>query len=1072
MRIHRVRYIKCLTVLLVFLSILQAEKTFAQTYPPRPIVYGVNPFLPRIYGYDTTQNWSRVITIQPFISGFTITSFGGLAFDPCTYQTYATATFAGLGEISHLVKMDLTTGVCINVGSLGDNFASIQFDRNGNLYGVTDDAATDPEQFYAINKTNASKTLLTALGNGGTGEVIAYNRYDDLMFHFSGDNIVVYEKFSKSSPYTITGITSGPPGIEIYGALCLGPNKFIVIDYSSGFRYVDTLGNFSAPFGNEFELVRGLVMPPVFSTNKTTVCKDENFSIANAAANGYTITYDWGDGTPPAVIQPGTVVTHAYTTTGLKNIAITLSDSYCGSLLYTNIVVNVVTPIIANAGPDKATCGATPVTLEGNNISGASWTGGAGTFNPNRNAFNATYTPTVSEIGTVITLTWSAPGACASSTDNMTVTVSTPATANAGPDRIVCGTTTASLNATPSSGATWTGGLGAFNPNRNFANATYTPALSEVGTTVTLTWNVPDPDGPGPCNGVTDNMTVKANASYTANAGPDQTSCGTAPVTLAANTAPSGSWLGGIGAFFPSRNVPNAVFTPLPQEVGTTVTLTWVVADPDGPSEPCVGSSDQMNVTIVSNAAANAGPDQLFCGLQTATLAANTTAGGNWTGGLGTFNPNRASANAIYTPAPSESGTIVSLTWNIPDPDGGGACVATSDLMTITYGNGVSANAGPDQVVCGAQAVSLSANVITGGNWIGGAGTFSPNRNTANATYTPALGEVGSTVMLTWVVPDPDGSGSCTGASDQMGITLNTPVAANAGADVLVCGAVPIPLFANNASGGNWTGGAGTFSPNRNSFNATYTPAGSEIGNTITLIWNVSDPDGSGPCTAASDGMSITINNPVLANAGPDKSSCGNGSVILAATAASGGNWTGGAGTFNPGRNAYNAIYTPAVSEFGTTITLTWNLPDPDASGPCLSSNDAMTITVYNPAIANAGTDQAICGNVSVTLAANAGVGGNWTGGIGIFNSDRTVPNATYSPALSEIGTTVTLTWNLPDPDGAGPCSATTDAMTISFSSAVTANAGADQSICGGIPVTLNGNTVNGGNWTGGNGIF
>jgi hypothetical protein len=487
----------------------------------------------------------------------------------------------------------------------------------------------------------------------------------------------------------------------------------------------------------------------------------------------------------------------------------------------------------------------------------------------------------------------------------------------------------------------------------------------------------------------------------------------------------------------------------LPQEVGTTVTLTWVVADPDGPSEPCVGSSDQMNVTIGSNVAANAGPDQFFCGSQTATLAANTAAGGNWTGGLGTFSPNRNFANATYTPASFELGTVVSLTWNIPDPDGGGACTATSDLMTITYGNPASANAGPDQAICGAVPVSLSANVVVGGNWVGGAGTFSPNRNTANATYIPLAGEVGSTVILTWVVPDPDGGGSCTGTSDQMGITMNFPVTANAGADVIVCGTAPIPLFANNAPGGNWTGGAGTFSPNRNSFNATYTPAGSETGNTITLIWNVPDPDGSGPCTAISDGMTITINNAVSANAGPDKTSCGNGTVILAATAAAGGNWTGGAGTFNPGRNAYNAIYTPAVSEFGTTITLTWNIPDPDASGPCLSSNDAMTITVYNPAIANAGTDQAICGNVSVTLAANAGVGGNWTGGIGIFNSDRTVPNATYSPALSEIGTTVTLTWNLPDPDGAGPCSATTDAMTITFSSPVTANAGADQSICG-----------------------
>jgi hypothetical protein len=31
-----------------------------------------------------------------------------------------------------------------------------------------------------------------------------------------------------------------------------------------------------------------------------------------------------------------------------------------------------------------------------------------------------------------------------------------------------------------------------------------------------------------------------------------------------------------------------------------------------------------------------------------------------------------------------------------------------------------------------------NANTTTGGNWTGGAGTFNPDRNTANATYTPA----------------------------------------------------------------------------------------------------------------------------------------------------------------------------------------------------------------------------------------------------------------------------------------------------------------------------------------------
>jgi hypothetical protein len=76
--------------------------------------------------------------------------------------------------------------------------------------------------------------------------------------------------------------------------------------------------------------------------------------------------------------------------------------------------------------------------------------------------------------------------------------------------------------------------------------------------------------------------------------------------------------------------------------------------------------------------------------------------------------------------------------------------------------------------------VTLAANATTGGNWTGGAGTFNPNRNTANAIYTPAAGEVGSTVTLIWNVPDPDGAGPCTAATDQMTITVNAAVVANA----------------------------------------------------------------------------------------------------------------------------------------------------------------------------------------------------------------------------------------------------------------------------------------------------
>jgi hypothetical protein len=62
---------------------------------------------------------------------------------------------------------------------------------------------------------------------------------------------------------------------------------------------------------------------------------------------------------------------------------------------------------------------------------------------------------------------------------------------------------------------------------------------------------------------------------------------------------------------------------------------------------------------------------------------------------------------------------------------------ASSDAMTVTVNTSTVANAGTDKAICGVSTTTLSANAVTGGNWTGGAGTFSPSRNAANAIYTP-----------------------------------------------------------------------------------------------------------------------------------------------------------------------------------------------------------------------------------------------------------------------------------------------------------------------------------------------
>ncbi|NUO03119.1 MAG: choice-of-anchor D domain-containing protein, partial [Saprospiraceae bacterium] len=88
-------------------------------------------------------------------------------------------------------------------------------------------------------------------------------------------------------------------------------------------------------------------------------------------------------------------------------------------------------------------------------------------------------------------------------TETATVTESTPATADAGGPYSTCGTTPVNISATANGAGMWSGGLGSF-ASATSANTTYTPAMSELGTTVMLTWTTNDPDGPDACTSVSD----------------------------------------------------------------------------------------------------------------------------------------------------------------------------------------------------------------------------------------------------------------------------------------------------------------------------------------------------------------------------------------------------------------------------------------------------------------------------------------------------------------------------------------------------------------------------------------
>lgn len=150
----------------------------------------------------------------------------------------------------------------------------------------------------------------------------------------------------------------------------------------------------------------------------------------------------------------------------------------------------------------------------------------------------------------------------------------------------------------------------------------------------------------------------------------------------------------------------------------------------------------------------------------------------------------------------------------------------------------------------------------------------------------------------------------------------------NAGVNISTCAnqsTAQLTGVVNNATGGVWSGGSGTFNPSNTNLNATYTPTLGEIAaGTVTLTLSST---GNGLCNGVSDQVLITIAPAPVVIAGVDQTVCSNNSNVQMAGSVSnagGGIWSGGTGTFSPSINALNAMYTPSTSELANgSVTLT-----------------------------------------------------------------------------------------------------------------------------------------------------
>jgi gliding motility-associated-like protein len=309
-----------------------------------------------------------------------------------------------------------------------------------------------------------------------------------------------------------------------------------------------------------------------------------------------------------------------------------------------------------------------------------------------------------------------------------------------------------------------------------------------------------------------------------------------------------------------------------------------------------------------------------------------------------------------------------------------GSCV-TFDEVTITrFLAPTVASAGLDQTICGSS-VLLNGNSpsVGTGAWsiITGSGTIT-NTNSANTNVSNLA--PGANVFR-WTISN----GACPVSSDEVSIIRQIPPSpAVAGSDAEVCGS-SINLSATSPLSGNgiWSliSGSGTLAnPQSTTTGVSDLGAGANVFQWTTL---------NGNCPTSTDQVTIlSYDNPSIADAGADITICGDSVVLNAEAPLVGiGQWSiiAGNGDIESPNAANSVVQNIPVG----LLFLNWTV----SNGVCPVSSDQVIVNAQVlSALADAGPDQEICGNVAELNGSESGsANALWTflNGDGVFDQPQ-----------------------------------------------------------------------------------
>ena len=493
------------------------------------------------------------------------------------------------------------------------------------------------------------------------------------------------------------------------------------------------------------------------------------------------------------------------------------------------------------------------------------------------------------------------------------------------------------------------------------------------------------------------------------------------------------------------------VFDPVSAGVGVH-TITYSIGT--FPCNATVSSTIEVEVCNVPTCTVSSTVSTPICVGETFDLTASVVPGVlnyAWTG-PGGFTSSNQNPSAI--PSPASAGTY---NYIVTASIAGATCTSTASLVVNALPN---VSAGTDVSVCIGQSVTLSGN---------GANSYTWNNGVTNGNSFVPVGTNTFTVTGT-------NSNGCQN-TDQVVVTVNPLPIVNAGLDQSVCQNNTVTLSGSGANTYTWDNGVVDNVGFQIGATTTYTVTGTDLNNcqntdqiTITVtpadvinagsdftvcendivtltasggqnpIWDngvsdgvsfpalstisytVSNTDANGCSTT--DQITITVNNLPAVNAGADQFVCLGDFVTLIANGALNYVWDNNV--------TDSQAFLPNFGLGGVDFTVIGT----DANG-CQNS-DQVLVFVNDLPVVDAGLDQNVCQNSTITLSGNGALTYVWDNGV--------LDNVPFL-----IGATTTYTVTGTD----GNNCQNTDQVTITITPADIINAGTDFAVCENESITL-----------------